>query len=124
MKKAKVDRLIKKFQAEGRAAGERAGAERERARWTALLPDRGQDNVVWLGPKPEHLHYVVPIMPRRSSAFPGDLRDLSYQYSRVIERMDFEAVPKAVVLTNGLSIRWMDWRPRGPYPVSELAVMR
>jgi hypothetical protein len=125
MKKKKVDAIVRKYQAEARAAGERAGAERERDRWTALLPVPGDRQMTWLHEPPKSLHYTLVIHPRSGSvAFPSDFSNLAYRYEPIVQRLEFEAVPMAMSLASGHQIRWFHWKPRGPYPVSELAVLR
>lgn len=124
MKKAKVDAIIKRKAAEARHSGERIGAERERQRWTALLPVPGDRQVTWLFEPPKALQHSLIIAPRSGPAFPSDFTDPVYRYERDYQRMDFEAVPMALSLASGQQIRWFHWKPRGPYPVSELAVLR
>jgi hypothetical protein len=125
VRKSKADRLIKKFAAEAKAAGERVGQERERDRWTALLPVPGNQEVTWLHEPPKTLHHTLIAMPRSGMrAFAADFSNLAYSYRPEVQRLEFEAVPMALSLASGHQVRWFHWKPRGPYPVSELAVLR
>jgi len=125
VKKAKVTAIIKKYEAAARAVGEAAGRDRERRRWEALLPVPGDQHVTWLQEPPKSLHYTLAIFPRSGAmAFPSDFSDLAYRYEPQAQRLEFEAVPMAMTLASGHQIRWFHWKPRGPYPVSELAVLR
>lgn len=123
MKKSKVTAIVKKHVAEARASAEQAGAERERRRWERLLPMRGDEHVTWLdrGP-PDKLRTVVVLEPTSARFFPVD--PVTFYPSREYQRIDFEPIPMALTLATGQQIRWFHWKPRGPYPVSELAVMR
>lgn len=125
MKRAKVDAVVRKYAAEARAAGERVGAERERDRWVALLPVPGDQHVTWLHEPPKALRYTLLVCARSGlAAFPSDFSDLAYRYEPSAQRLEFEAVPMAMSLASGHQIRWFHWKPRGPYPAHELAVLR
>jgi hypothetical protein len=129
MKKAKVDRIIRRYQAEalarGRATGVSEGRAMERQRWEALLPVPGDQQVTWLHEPPKSLRYTLAIFPRSGRvAFPSDFSDMAYRYEPGAQRLEFEAVPMALSLASGHQIRWFHWKPRGPYPVSGLAVLR
>lgn len=122
MKKSKVDAVVRKFAAAARVAGERDGRADERRRWEALLPVPGHQEVTWLHEPPRTLHYQLLVMPRdRRTFFQAD-HETRPSFEAV--RLDFEAVPMALSLASGHQIRWFHWKPRGPYPVSELAVLR
>lgn len=42
-------------------------------------------------------------------------------YERHHTRVDFKLKQKGVAFANGVSIRWADWEPCGPYPVVSFA---
>ncbi len=124
MKKSKVDKLIKKFKQSSWDEGVVHGVKTERAKWERLLPIRGDSNVTWLdnGP-PGKLRTVVVLEPTSERLFPVD-PNACFMPSRGYQRIDFEPVPMALSLATGQQIRWFHWKPIGPYPVTELAVMR
>lgn len=128
MKRSKVDAVVRKYSAEARAAGERSGQDIERRRWEALLPIPGDQNVVWLDEPPKTLRRVLAIAPRDPRGPFGVLGPyddrFDFRMARSILRLEFEGVPMALTIANGVQVRWFHWKPRGPYPVSELAVLR
>ncbi len=127
MKKSKVDALIKKFSNDAFKDGKTEGQLKERSRWEKILPPPGSvDNVCYVGPTPEALRFIVPIL--ENGRYPIRMpmsKDYDYYYMRSqFSRIEFEAIPMALTLTTGQQFRWFHWKPIGPYPVSELAVMR
>lgn len=119
MKKSKVDRLIKKHADEARAAGERAGAAKERARYeSVMLPQR--DGITWLGEPPRSMHITIA-MPQGFRAMQFDPNSYDRMFERSSTRIDFRLRQKGITLANGVVIRWADWEPMGPYPVSDIA---
>ena len=118
MKKAKVDRLIKEREAKARSAGREQGRREERARYeeTMLAP---RDGLVWLGTRPPCDHYTIA-MPRGYHV-PGLDPMASYAYMESATRVEFKLKQKGIAFSNGMSVRWADWEPMGPYPVVDFA---
>ena len=126
MKKNKVDALIRRFVAEAERRGEERGRREERRRHENLIP-APRDGMVYLSGDPSRDGKIrsVVVMPPGYAAFdamPLDMWDAHRATS--YQRLDFEAVPMALSLSNGLQVRWFNWKSIGPYPVSELAVLR
>ena len=42
-------------------------------------------------------------------------------YMRSDARVDFKLKQKGIAFANGVSVRWADWEPMGPYPVVDFA---
>lgn len=124
MKKYKVNKLIQQFSAQSRVEGIAQGIKTERSKWECLLPIRGDSNVTWLDNRPpDKLRTVAVLEPTSERYFPID-PDAMFMSSRGYQRIDFEPIPMALSLATGQQIRWFHWKPIGPYPVTELAVMR
>lgn len=122
MKKAKVDRLIREKMAEAHRSGMCDGERRERERHTEiLLPDI--KGLVYLVPPPSEPRKTVAF--RAGSVWMDPFEPSQYRVPFDTHmQIDFEPIVKAVSFSNGAQIRWFDWKPLGPYPVSELPQMR
>lgn len=120
MKKNKVDRLIKKFQAEARATGREQGKREERARYEErMLAPR--DGLVWIGNQPPARDFYTIMMPPGYRAFGFDPTSGPSPYELSAARLDFKLKQKGIAFANGMSVRWADWEPMGPYPVIDFA---
>lgn len=123
MKKSKVDAIIKKHvaaaRAEALAEGQSTGRRIERDKWTAYVGEPGRDGVVWLDNYPRETIKTIMLRPYLTAMFADYARPFTEHM-----RLDFEAVPMALSLADGTMVRWMHWKPRGPYPGHELAVVR
>lgn len=117
MKKSKVSRLIEKFKREAHAAGRAQGKREEQARYEEMLiPPR--DGFIWLGHKPPTRDYYSVAMS--AGFYPAPLQfdpDSMYRPNMGNQRVDFKLKQKGVAFSNGVSVRWADWEPMGPYPV-------
>lgn len=123
MKKSKVDKLIKKFTNESFKDGKTEGMLKERSRLEKILPPPGSVyDVCQIGPVPEALRFIVPIMDRMPDRFPVSSK--CGEHFGHEQRIEFEAVQMALILTTGQQFRWFHWKPVGPYPVTELGVLR
>lgn len=116
MKKSKVDKLIRKFKAEAHAAGREQGKREERARYEETIFAPSRDGMIWLGNQPPTRNYYTIAMPQGYAArgFPGEMDHLHVTSDT---RVDFKLKQKGVAFSNGVSVRWADWEPMGPYPV-------
>ncbi len=120
MKKKKVDALIRQFAAEAERRGEERGRREERRRHENLIP-APRDGMVYLDGDPSRDGKTrnVVVMPPHASYLRYDRA--TPPLSRHTLCIDFEAVPMALSLSNGLQVRWFHWKPIGPYPITELA---
>lgn len=121
MKKSKVDKLIRKFAAEARAAGREQGKREERARYEETIYAPNRDGFIWLGHQPPAKDYYTIAMPRGYLARGFDPTNASYMYAESDTRVDFRLKQKGIAFANGVSVRWADWEPMGPYPVINFA---
>jgi hypothetical protein len=122
MKKSKVDKLIRKFKDEAHRAGREQGKREERSRYEETIFAPSRDGMIWLGNQPPTRDYYTIAMPEgyhtRGFGFdPNELRPYMLQASRV----DFKLKQKGIAFANGVSVRWADWEPMGPYPVVDFA---
>ncbi len=126
MKKKKVDALIRKFQAEAERRGEERGRREERRKHENLIP-APRDGFAYLNGDPSRdgkIRSVVVMPPSYAVGYATPLDMWEMPRASSYQRLDFEAVPMALSLSNGFQVRWFHWKPIGPYPVSELAVLR
>ena len=122
-KKSKVDELIKSFSEKAKKDGYQDGVAAERRKWTRYLPADRESHITWLEKPPtDRLKTVVVITVNEYERYALYRPDQFYMNSSYMH-IDFEPVPMALNLASGQQIRWFHWKPRGPYPVSELAVM-
>jgi hypothetical protein len=121
VKKAKVDRLIRKFQSEARAAGREQGKREERARYEETIFAPSRDGMIWLGNQPPTRDYYTIAMPRGYRAIQYDPTNAHQLYEQTNTRVDFKLKQKGIAFANGVSVRWADWEPMGPYPVIDFA---
>lgn len=125
MKKAKVQKIINRLVNEARndgfTKGITSGRIDERKRWERYLPLDRDSNITYLDKYPDKLR-TVAVYSDRDFLYAIDTRPDRY-YEAPYKRIDFEPVPMALTLANGHQIRWFHWKPHGPYPVSELAVL-
>lgn len=117
MKKSKVDRLIKKFQSEARAAGREQGRREERSRYEETIFAPSRDGMIWLGNQPPTRDYYTIAMPARYAPRMFDPSEMSHMHITSDTRVDFKFKQKGIAFANGVSVRWADWEPMGPYPV-------
>lgn len=121
MKKSKVDKLIRKFAAEARAAGREQGKREERARYEETIYAPNHDGMIWLGHQPPTRNIYSIAMPRGYHARHFD-PSVSYETMSLHDtRVDFRLKQKGIAFANGVSVRWADWEPIGPYPVINFA---
>lgn len=121
MKKAKVDKLIRKFQAEARAAGREQGKREERSRYEETIYAPSRDGMIWLGNQPPTRDYYRIAMPAGYRAFGLDVAEMNHSFIRESSMVDFKLKQKGISFSNGVSVRWADWEPMGPYPVVDFA---
>lgn len=121
MKKSKVDKLIKKFQAEARAAGREQGKREERARYEETIFAPSHNGMIWIGNQPPTRDYYTIAMPQGYSAVQFDPAQMGHMFISESTRVDFKLKHKGIAFANGVSVRWADWEPMGPYPVVNFA---
>jgi len=121
MKKAKVDRLIKEHAAKARAAGREQGKREERSHYEETIFAPSRDGMIWLGNHPPTRDYYTIAMPQGYSAGVQFDPDAAYVFHRSDMRVDFKLRQKGIAFANGVSVRWADWEPMGPYPVVDFA---
>jgi hypothetical protein len=123
MKKAKVDKLIQKFKAEAHRAGREQGKREERARYEETIFAPSRDGMIWLGNQPPTRDYYTIAMPGgyMTSVAQFDPNSSYRPYDLSATRVDFKLKQKGIAFANGVSVRWADWEPMGPYPVVDFA---
>jgi hypothetical protein len=95
-------RKIESTAKEHRHRGYLQGTLEERERLIGLLEDP-DTRIIYMQPRPEPRYRVVPP--------PRDMFPLFGSHERrVLDISDVEAVPYALSLTNGRTIRWWGWR--------------
>ncbi len=117
MKKAKVDKLIRKFEANARAAGREQGKREERSRYEETIFAPSRDGMIWLGNQPPTRDCYTIAMPSGYRAGFGFDPTEARMYMTSDSRVDFKLKQKGIAFANGVSVRWADWEPMGPYPV-------
>jgi hypothetical protein len=117
VKKSKVDKLIRKFKLEGYSAGREQGKREECSRYEETIFAPSRDGMIWLGKQPPTRDLYSIAMPSGYHAGvqfdPEGLRPYMLSDARV----DFKLKQKGIAFANGVSVRWADWEPIGPYPV-------
>lgn len=123
MRKKKVDALIQKFKREAHSAGREQGKREERSRYEETIFAPSRDGMIWLGHQPPTRDYYTIAMPQgyMSSAIQYDPTNTSPMFVRENTRVDFKLKQKGIAFANGVSVRWADWEPMGPYPVVDFA---
>jgi hypothetical protein len=121
VKKSKVDKLIRKFRAEGERAGREQGKREERSRYEETIYAPSRDGMIWLGNQPPTRDYYRIAMPAGYRAFSLDVAEMNHSFIRESSMVDFKLKQKGISFSNGVSVRWADWEPMGPYPVVDFA---
>lgn len=120
MKKAKVSALIEKFKREAHTAGREMGKREERQRYQDATLATRENSPIWIGPPPKaEMHSIM--MPRGLMAYGFDPAHFDAMYVSSNTRVDFKLKQKGIVFSNGVSVRWADWEPMGPYPVVDFS---
>jgi hypothetical protein len=121
VKKAKVDRVVAEKTSRAFREGMIAGASEERERATRIYPIPA-DGMVYLDSLPAERRrriYIRPGYVNRSDAYGAQHNmplDFGHGGGIVLE---FEPVQKNIAFSNGMRVVWFDWKPIGPYPVTE-----
>lgn len=109
MKKSKVDRLIKKFQAEAATAAR--AAERKRMTDELTFVFNAPEDALVLGEKPAHLYFRVALTPRRPVSFEAVMSN-PYAHQN-LRTANFVARRNSWTSGEGHTVCWYDWEFKG-----------